>query len=167
MPAGERDAVPAQRLDDPGGGAGDEAGLVEPEPADVHRVEAVDVLLRVDPVEDVARRQARGQRQLDEDAVDPRVGVELVEERQEVGRGGRRRQDVAEAGEAGLGAGAGLRADVDPRCRVVADQNDGETGRPAGAGLDFEGSGGDFGADLGGDGFGFEELGHLIFFLPR
>ena len=167
MPAGERDAVPAQRLDDPGGGAGDEAGLVEPEPADVHRVEAVDVLRRIDPVEDVARRQAGRQWHLDENAVDPRVGVQLVEERQEVGGGGRRRQDVAEAGKAGLGAGAGLRSDVDPRCRVVADQNDGEAGRAAGTGLDFPGAGGDLGADLGGYGFGFEELGHRIFFLPR
>lgn len=81
--------------------------------------------------------------------------------------GGRRRQNVAEAREAGLGAGARLRADVDPRRRVVTDQNDGEAGRSSGARLHFEGSGGDFGTDLGGDGFGFEELGHRIFFLPR
>ena len=129
----ERDAVAPERLDDPGGRAGDEARLVEPEPADVDRMEAVDVLLRVDPVEDVgASAGLAGQRQLHEDAVDG-AG------RRSAGRGARRArarrvvagQQVAEAREPRLGAGAGLRADVDPGGGVVADQHR-RRGRAAG-----------------------------------
>ena len=71
------------------------------------------------------------------------------------------------ASSSAAGVVAVLPADVGVASGVVADQDDGEAGGAPGAGCDLEGAGGDFGADLGGDVFGFEQLGHRIFFLPR
>ena len=49
--------------------------------ADVHRVEAVHVLVQADQVEHGLLVQPFGQRQLHEDAVDGRVGVQLPHQR--------------------------------------------------------------------------------------
>ena len=65
------DAVALQQLDDAGRRRRSEAGLVQPEAADVHRVEAVHVLVGIDAVEHAAARSiVRRQRELHQDAVD-------------------------------------------------------------------------------------------------
>ena len=105
--------VAAQQLEDAGGRGGDEARLVEPEAADVHRVEAVDVLVRIDAVEDAAPRQMGRQRKLHQDAVDRVVGVERVDERQQLALAGGGGQPERAADHAHLLAGAAFAGDVD------------------------------------------------------
>jgi hypothetical protein len=60
--------------------AGDEAALADREPAGVDDVEAVDVLGRVDRVDHRLVVEALGERELDEDSVDPVVAVQLLDE---------------------------------------------------------------------------------------
>ena len=57
--AGDRDLVAAQQLHHAGRRAGAQAGLVRHQPADAQRVEAVDVLAGVDPVEHLLEVEAR------------------------------------------------------------------------------------------------------------
>ncbi len=61
----------------------------------VDRVEAVDVLRRVDSLDGSLRVDACGKRKLNEDAVDTRVRVQVIEESTEIG-GRRRRRLVME-----------------------------------------------------------------------
>ena len=96
---------------------------------DVDRVEAVDVLQRVDPLDDRPLVDLRRQGKLDEDAVDRRVGVEPVDRRRAARPGwssAGSRSDVA-VHPGGL-AGVLLVADVDLAGRVVADEDDGQAG---------------------------------------
>ena len=76
----------SSRRDDAGRRARHERRPPLVEEADVGRVEAVDVLGRVDEVEEGAPVERRRQRQLEQDAVDVLVGVELRDERGELGR---------------------------------------------------------------------------------
>ena len=62
--------------------------------ADVFRVEAVHVLARVDALDQPARIRDARQRQLDQDAVNLRIGVELVDQVEQLGLGGTGRQIV-------------------------------------------------------------------------
>ena len=79
---------------------GTSAGAAAPQPADIERVEAVDVLGRIDRVDHALRIDLLRQRQLHQDAVDRVVGVELRDQRQQLGLAGRRRQAVLEARDA-------------------------------------------------------------------
>ena len=54
------------------------------QPPGIDRVEAVDILVGVDPRGDDALVDMIGQRQLDEDAVDRPVGVERVDQREQI-----------------------------------------------------------------------------------
>ena len=54
------------------------------EPAGVDRMEAVDVLVGSNAGDDTALVDLRRKRQLDEDAVDRRIGVEPVDEREQL-----------------------------------------------------------------------------------
>src|SRR4029450_3884924 len=73
----DRDPLAAQQLDGADGGAGGGGGgAAQQQPSLVPRVQAVDVLGRVDGVLDLDRVQPGRQRQLDQDAVDAVVGVE-------------------------------------------------------------------------------------------
>jgi hypothetical protein len=72
-----------------------------------------------------ARRDAR-QRQLDQDAVDLRVGVELVDQVEQLGLGGTGRQVVVMRLDADLLGGTALVAHVHGRGRVAADQHHGQ-----------------------------------------
>ena len=98
------------------------------QPADVVRMKAVDVLARVDALGHSLRIDLLRQRQLDQDPVHRRVGIQLVDQRQQlvfrrVGRQVvRKRQHVRGFGE------FALVAHVDLRGRVFADQHDGEPG---------------------------------------
>jgi hypothetical protein len=57
-------------------GGRQEAVVAEAEQAGVQRVDPVDVLGRIDRVDDRRSRMRRRQRHLDDDAIDRRVGVE-------------------------------------------------------------------------------------------
>ena len=98
-----------------------------PQPADIDRVETVDILCRVNRRDHPLRLDRLGERQLHQDAVDPLIGIEpadQIEDRREIGIG---RQAELEGRDPGLGAGAPLAADVDLAGRVVADQHCSET----------------------------------------
>ena len=60
---------------------------VEPgrDPADVERMKTVDVLARLERFDHPRRIDLRRQRQLDEDSVDPLVGIELADEIEQLG----------------------------------------------------------------------------------
>ncbi len=72
------------------------------------------------------RVDLRRQRQLHEDAVHLRVGVEACHERQHLGLARRGRQRVIEGAHARLESLAPLVAHVDAARRMVADEHDGE-----------------------------------------
>ena len=86
----------------PTGVQGSGAGHVEHQPAEVGRVQAVGVLGRVHRLEDGVLVDVPRQRQLDDVAGARRVGVELVDDRQDVVLGRRRRQLALDAGDADL-----------------------------------------------------------------
>ena len=65
----------------------------------------------------------RGQRQLDQDAVHGGVVVQAVHDGEQVGLAGCGRQADGAGGDAGLGCGAVLAADVDVAGGIVADQD--------------------------------------------
>ena len=103
-----------------------------PQRPGVDRVEAVHVLGRVDGAEDRRRVDLRRQRQLHQDAVHRRVGVEALQQRQQLGLARFRRQPVLERAHAGLGGLPRLRADVDLAHRVVAHQHHRQAGGETG-----------------------------------
>lgn len=131
-----------------GGGAGDEAGTLGAEIADVDGMEAIDILLRGDGEEDALGIDMGRQGKLDKDAIDLIAGIELLDQgNQFAGRRSHGRGDqFAENTE--LFAGADLAADIALRGRIVSDQNRRQTGAQAGGSelLHFLG---DLGLDLG------------------
>ena len=98
---------------------------VEPgrDPADVERMKTVDVLARLERFDHPRRIDLRRQRQLDEDPVDPLVGIELADEIEQLGLRNRVGEIVREAYHSGLGRGAVLRADIDRARRILADEH--------------------------------------------
>jgi hypothetical protein len=86
-------------------------------------VEAVDVLHRGHRVDDALLVDAVGERELDEQAVDRVVGVQLLDEREQLGLGRRLRQPHVAGLDAHLLRRPVLAADVDVRGRVVADED--------------------------------------------
>ena len=105
-------------------GAGDEPGPADGQQAGVLGVEAVDVLARVDPLDDPSFVDVVRQRQLHEEAVDGRIGVEGLDGVEQIGLGHVGRQSADLAAHAGLAAGVLLAADVDLAGRILADQDD-------------------------------------------
>ena len=78
---GDLDPGAAQDLDGGMGGRRQEPVIAEPQQPGIERMDAVDVLGRIDRVDDRAQPDRRRQRHLDDDPVDGRVGVELAEGR--------------------------------------------------------------------------------------
>src|SRR5438105_3568085 len=95
---------------------------------DVHWVKTVDILRRIDRSHHPSSIDIARQRQLDEDAVDLIVTVELGDQFEDAGFAAISRQAVFEGGDPGLGAGARLAANIKLARRVVADQDRGKTG---------------------------------------
>ena len=101
-------------------------GKAAGEPAGIVRVQPVDILGRIDGVDDGFGIDRFRQRQLHENAVHGGIAVELRDQRQQVGLRDIGRQPVLERGHAG---GLGLRvlaADIDLAGGVVADQHHGK-----------------------------------------
>ncbi len=135
--------------------------------ADRVRVEAVDVLQRIDPLDDLVFVDVIGQRQLHQDAVDRRVRVELVDQRQDVGFGRVGGQVVIARRDAGLFACAALVADINPRGRVFPNEDHGQAGlriSPLGPRIDLPA---DLPPDVAGDGLAVDQLrGHACRAAP-
>ena len=123
------DLVLVEHPHDPERRARDERRPAEVEPAGVDRVDAVDVLRGVDRLDHAVLVDVVGQRQLDEDAVDVVVGVQLGDAREQlVLRRVGGQPEVARV-DAGLRRGLLLQVDVDVRGGVVADEHRGEARR--------------------------------------
>ena len=101
------------------------------EPPGVDRMEAVDVLRRIDGVEHLLGVDLLRQRQLHQDAVHRRIGVELFDQRHQLGLADAVRQPMIERLHAGFVGRLGLAADIGLARRIVAGQNDREPGRDA------------------------------------
>ena len=79
-------AAPQQQLLDAVRGRGAETGgISDRDLAHILRMEAVHILRRGDPVQHALRVDLLRQRELDQDTVDPRIGVETVDEREQLG----------------------------------------------------------------------------------
>ena len=95
--ARDRHVVPAQQLDDALGRARQRPWLAEHQLAEVDRLQAVGVLVRVDQAEHALRVQAGRQRQLHDVAGAGRVGVQLGDRRPRLAAARRGRQVPADA----------------------------------------------------------------------
>ncbi len=95
-------------------------------------MEAVDVLVGIDPQQYRVGIDIGRQRQLDEDAVDRGVGVEPIDQRDQLGLAHACGKPVLEALEPRLERRLDLRADIDRARRVLADQHYREPRRAAG-----------------------------------
>jgi len=104
------------------------------EAPDVVRMEAIDVFRRMDALDDLRAADLPGQRQLHQDAIHPLVGVELIDQSEELGLRSQRRQVVGERHDADLFTGATLAAHVHRGGWVIADLDDCESGAPCAAG---------------------------------
>ena len=93
----------------------------------------------------------RRQGQLDEDAVDRLVAVEIVDEAKQLGLGGVGGQAMLEARHAGGERRLVLGADIDLARRILADQQRGEAGLAAGVRDEGRHRGGDPGPETLGE----------------
>ena len=145
------------------GGGGQEAVVAQPEEPGVERVDAVDVLGRVDRVDDRAQADRRRERHLDDDAVDGRVVVELADGGDDAGL----RRFAFELDEAGVDADLGAAPqdplEVDGGRGIAAHDDHAETRRPAAAGREARDVFGDRATDLLGERTALQESrpGHL------
>ncbi len=103
--------------------------LAQGEPTDILGMEAIDVLARVDAIDQHVRIDVRRQRQLHEDAVDLRIGVEFVDQRGEFGLCRRCRQVVIARAETDVLAGTALVANVYSGSSIISDQHNGQPRR--------------------------------------
>ena len=129
--ARERDCMLVEKSEDPGRSAGDKARPALVKQADVLRMEAVDVLQRVDGVEHAPRIVPGFERHLNEEAVDAVVPVAGGHSIQQRGRGGTGGQSERVGVEARFPGRLFLRRHVGLGRRVVASQNDPERRRHA------------------------------------
>ena len=100
-----------------------QAVAAQRERAGAERRQAVDVLERVDEAGQLDAVEVVRDRELADDAADLRVGVELLDQRDDLVARRVGGEPVVEAPDADLGAGLLLAADVDGARRVVADED--------------------------------------------
>ena len=115
-------------------------------------------LAGIDRLDDAAVVDVVGQGHLHQDAVDRVVGVQLLDQRQQLGLGRGLGQVVARRDDAGLLAGEPLVAHVHLRRRVVAHQDHGQARAAQAAGGQPVRRDAHFALDLGGDGLAVDDL---------
>ncbi len=123
----DRDLIAAKNLHAAGGGAGDESGAIGDELAEIHGMEAVNVFVRRDRFENALGIDLRGKWELDEDAVDIVVIIEIGDELKHVVGGSIGGRGMKPVGHAELFARSDFAFDVDVRRGILADKNGGET----------------------------------------
>ncbi|MGY3032469.1 hypothetical protein ACVIIV_001639 [Bradyrhizobium sp. USDA 4354] len=132
------------------------------EPAGIVRMQAIDILGRIDGVDDGLGVQPLRQRQLHENAVHGGIAVELCDQRQQIALRDVGRQLVLERGHAGgLGLGM-LGTDIDLAGGVVADQHHREARHQIVLALDAGDLLSDAGPEVRGNDFSIDDLsGHI------
>ncbi|EKD61865.1 MAG: hypothetical protein ACD_54C00063G0003 [uncultured bacterium] len=131
--------------------------------ADVRDMKAIDILGRINRVDDQFRVQMRRQRQLHQNAMHFRIGVQRFHQRQQIGFCGIHRQTMFKRGHADLDGRGVLVAHIDLRRRVFADQHHRQTGLDAVFFLQLGDMRGHLRADIGSKGFAIDHFsGHLI-----
>jgi len=124
LSSGDRDPGAGQQFPNPGGSAGQKTGgITQHQLADIHRVEAVHVLLREHRGIHHGGSDLGRQRGLDKNSVQMGIGIEPCQKREHLGLSGRFRQDMRLRKNAQLGAGLFLPAHIHLRCGVFADSN--------------------------------------------
>mmetsp|Transcript_4723 Transcript_4723/g.13361 ORF Transcript_4723/g.13361 Transcript_4723/m.13361 type:complete len:220 (+) Transcript_4723:1643-2302(+) len=101
----------------------------------VEGMQTVDVLLGVDAVQDSILVNVLGQGELDQNAIDGRIGVQLGNLSRQSFHGNVRGIIKSKGRDATFLAGLLLHPDVRLRIATFADENDGQAGHLAGAGL--------------------------------
>lgn len=132
--AGHGDVIAFEQGHDSGRSAGAQTGQAQGQTAHVHGMEAVHVLGGIDQVQAFLAVQALGQGQLQEDAVNGRIGVQVENGLFQFGLGDVGGQADAPRDDARLGAAPFLVADIDLGGRVLAHQDDGQARSAAVAG---------------------------------
>ena len=120
-------------------------------------MEAIDVLARIDPIQDAPIVDLARERQLDQDAMDRRVGIQSVDRLEESRLRDVGREPVDRAVHAGGLAGVPLVANVDPAGGVVAHEDDREAGDSPGLAQQEGCLRGDFPPNLLGEGLSIED----------
>ncbi|MDF3009544.1 MAG: hypothetical protein K0S03_340 [Burkholderiales bacterium] len=126
--ARHRDAGMLEQAHHAGRRAGHEPGRAGNEGAEVHGVEAVDVLGGRNQRKYARRIDVARQRQLHQDAVDCGIGIERLDSLQQFGLADRCLELEDLRLHPGFLAGERLVADVDARGRIVAGEDHGEAG---------------------------------------
>ena len=111
--------------DDPSRRARTQARRALAQTTHVIRVEAVNVFVRRNALEDFDIINAGGKRQLNQDAINSLIGIQRVDKFQQLRFAGGFREIVRAGDEAYLFTRFALAADINLRCRVAADQHDG------------------------------------------
>lgn len=162
LPAGGGDAVAPEEGEDAQWGGTDEAGQADGEATNVDGVEAIDVLAMIDGLDDFLAVDVAGEGQLDDEAVDASIVVELVDFAEEFGfADGVFETDEGAFKSAGF-AGEYFIANVGFATAVVAHKDGGEVGTLMACGHEGFDLLCDFGFDLGGCGFAVDEDRHRV-----
>jgi hypothetical protein len=120
------DAVPLEKLHDPGRRARRKRALVHEQLADVQRMEPIHVLIRVDRKQDFPGIDLARQRKLDQDAVDVLALVQLVHEAEQVIFRRLRRELILERRYPQALTGLVLVPHIDLRCRIFTNEDYGK-----------------------------------------
>src|SRR5882724_2694718 len=132
------DFITAQNFHTAGGSAGDQAGTSADEATEIDGVEAVHVLGGIDGFEDALGIDLRGKRELNQDAVNVVVAIQVFDygEHFESSSSGRRSEESA--GEANLLASGDFAFDVELRGGIFSDEDGGQAGAHACRGQDTD-----------------------------
>ena len=158
--AGYVDPTAAQHLHDAGGGTRLQAGLPALQTADVHGMEAVDILIGSDGFEEPFGVDVGRQRKLNEDAVDLVAGVQVSDHGQQLFGGNALGRGEHFGVDSELAAGLYLAAHVDFTGGDGADEDDRKPRPYACIGECAHGDG-DLGFDLRCDGDSVEDYGRM------
>src|SRR5690554_5454448 len=153
------DAGALEQTDDAQGSAGAQQGHPLGQASDVIGMKAVHVLVRANALEQLGGVQVGGQRQLYQDAVDGRVIIEPIDQRQQLFLSGVGGQVVGKGDEAHLFTVLALVRDIDFGSGIVADQNDGQTRDAQPLLLALVYLVGDFTPEIGGNLLAIDQLG--------
>ena len=148
-----------QQLDHAVGRAGPHRRYAQREAADVVGMEPVDILVRVDRLDDRLLVDVRRQWHLHEDPVDRVVRVQAFDQLGQLRLRGRGGQVVADRNDSAFLAGRALVADIDLGCVVVAYQDDRQARSPPSTGRELIRSLAYFAADVLGDLFSVDDRG--------